>query len=365
MLARRLIALLLLLAIVGLSRIEPARPQLLLTGVGTVTAHATTTLVALPAAGQGALGQTSTDAVTWTQQTTASAKTWAGLAYGGSSPVFCAVSNTGTSPAAMSSPDGVAWTSQTASSTSTPWEAIAWSPSLALFAAVGAPGTTAAAMTSPDCTTWTARTATGIQNWVSVAWSPTLALFTTVATNGNGVNAASWSSDGINWNVSSAAPANATWRSVAWGSVFCAVGSDISTASAMSSADGKSWTVRTTPSQSSSAIAWSPALSLFAALGNNTAMSSPDCVTWTSRTPPANQQWVNIVWSAKLALFVAVSSTAGGTTSVATSPDGAAWTLRTTPFQALNSIATAGFLLRRDLDPAANDNSPMWLSEAA
>jgi hypothetical protein len=36
-----------------------------------------------------------------------------------------------------------------------------------------------------------------------------------------------------------------------------------------------------------------------------------------------------------------------------------------TPFQSLNAIQQFNFLLKRDLDPASNDNDPMWLEKAA
>lgn len=75
------------------------------------------------------------------------------------------------------------------------------------------------------------------------------------------------------------------------------------------------------------AICWSPALSLFVEVGNNSVYTSPTGVTWTSRTPAQANFWTGVTWSPELSLFVAVSVT--GTSRVMTSPDGITWTSRT------------------------------------
>jgi hypothetical protein len=70
-------------------------------------------------------------------------------------------------------------------------------------------------------------------------------------------------------------------------------------------------------------IAWSPALRIFAAVGNNVAMSSPDGITWTSRTPADTGLWNDVCWSPELAIFVAVAQS--GTNRVMTSTNGTSW----------------------------------------
>lgn len=93
------------------------------------------------------------------------------------------------------------------------------------------------------------------------------------------------------------------------------------------------WTTQTSSENNSwRGIAWSPTLTLFAAVasdGTHRVMTSPDGVTWTNRSPPLTA-WFGVCWSPTLALFCAVGSSAAGA-GVATSTDGITWAARTTP----------------------------------
>jgi hypothetical protein len=91
---------------------------------------------------------------------------------------------------------------------------------------------------------------------------------------------------------------------------------------------GQTWTVRTLEADTWHAVAWSPTLSLFVAVGQggtHYAASSQDGITWTPRTL-ATGNWRGVVWAPALNLFVAVSTI---TNFAATSPDGIAWTIQT------------------------------------
>lgn len=81
-------------------------------------------------------------------------------------------------------------------------------------------------------------------------------------------------------------------------------------------------------------VAWSPTLKLFVAIDSGLTSAqvatSPDGLVWTSRaTPTGNFNWADIVWSARLGLFIAVISGSFTTNSAMTSPDGIIWTMRT------------------------------------
>ena len=128
---------------------------------------------------------------------------------------------------------------------------------------------------------------------------------------------------------------NNNWRSVAWSpelSLFAAVSSYGAVDRVMTSPDGITWTNRTASASSTwTGIAWAPSLTLFCAVSySGTVMTSPDGITWTSRTPASANQWRSVVWSPDLTLFCAVSENGTGN-RVMTSPDGITWTSRTNP----------------------------------
>lgn len=137
------------------------------------------------------------------------------------------------------------------------------------------------------------------------------------------------------WTVRTSAQAGQL-RAVAWSpslGMFAAVG-DTGTNRVQTSTNGTSWSVQSEPTGANFfGIAWSPALGMFAAVSNNggtsSVITSTDGVTWTARTTP-NKEWIAIAWSPELGMFAAVANNNGGATDkVMTSTDGITWTSRT------------------------------------
>lgn len=91
------------------------------------------------------------------------------------------------------------------------------------------------------------------------------------------------------------------------------------------STDQSTWTTRTNPSGVElQSVAWSSALSLFIAVGQNGAIiTSPTGVTWTNRTSGTADDLFGV--GASPSLIVAV----GENGRIVTSPNGTTWTLRT------------------------------------
>ena len=137
------------------------------------------------------------------------------------------------------------------------------------------------------------------------------------------------------WTTRTSAADN-DWLGVAWSpelSLFAAVSSTGVGNRVMTSPDGITWTSRTSATDTSwRAVVWSPSLALFAAVSitgaSNRVMTSSDGITWTTRTSAADNDWHAIAWSPSLALFAAVSDTGAGN-RVMTSTNGTAWTSRT------------------------------------
>lgn len=102
--------------------------------------------------------------------------------------------------------------------------------------------------------------------------------------------------------------------------ILCAVGNRI-----MNSNDGINW-VDQGSFANLKAVAYSPTLALFVAVGTNEIYSSPDSSVWTSRTPPNSNVWNAICWSPDLAIFCAVS----GSGKSMISSDGISWTAYST-----------------------------------
>ncbi len=137
--------------------------------------------------------------------------------------------------------------------------------------------------------------------------------------------------------------ANFELHGVTWsGTQFVAVAND---GGIFSSPDGLAWTVRVPGPDHSGvgadlrAVAWSPSLQRFVAVGNGYVTTSSDLGgTWTANSglPVSGTMLYGVAWSG--ALFVAVGSGA-----ILTSPDGLAWTVRTHGTSAvLRSVVWSG-----------------------
>ncbi len=150
---------------------------------------------------------------------------------------------------------------------------------------------------------------------------------------------------GVRWTIRSSAADN-DWQSVTWGGPagsekFVAVAATGNGNQVMTSRDGLTWTLRSTPADSTiprfwSSVTWGgPAGSekfvAVAALGSDPVMTSRDGLTWTRQTSaPTDNDWYSVTWGgpAGSEKFVAVATTGTGN-RVMTSPDGVTWTIQT------------------------------------
>jgi hypothetical protein len=156
--------------------------------------------------------------------------------------------------------------------------------------------------------------------------TPSNPLYVAVAGTGP-TGRAMTSSDGISWTLRSSPLLN--WRDVAYGNGIYVAVADPGTSRVMTSPDGVTWTQRTP----SADLAWygvTFAENLFVAVAasgtNIRVMTSPDGITWTQQTTPSpDRDWRSITWGN--GLFVAVA-TSGTGNRVITSPDGITWTNR-------------------------------------
>ena len=134
-------------------------------------------------------------------------------------------------------------------------------------------------------------------------------------------------------------PVDTTMRDVIWNpdqSMFVAVGGynlDPGPFVVMTSTNGKSWTARSAIDATFTAIAWSPTLGRYSAVGYNRVIYSGDGISWSQGTI-GGFDWTDIVWSPELSIFCAVhreAVTVPTTSGIATSTDGINWTNRTVP----------------------------------
>jgi hypothetical protein len=263
----------------------------------------------------------------------------------------------------MTSPDGITWTARTEPNSSD-WSSVtyaSWARSVnnkALTSNV-ATLTTAAAhnysvgmvvtITGVDATfngtyTITAATSTSFSyaktasNVSSAAVSPvgTASAGWFVSVGEGGTQAAMTSPDGITWTVRTTP--NGVYNGIAYGNgVFVASNTNTGPQNGddlhkfMTSPDGVNWTRVSLPAYNS----WRGLTfgnGIFVAVGvegtGNRVMTSTDGTNWTLRTSTADNSWYSVVYGN--ALFVAVSRTGTGN-QIMTSPDGITWTSRTTP----------------------------------
>src|SRR5688572_20635943 len=127
------------------------------------------------------------------------------------------------------------------------------------------------------------------------------------------------SPDGESWTLQTTP--DAEWTSVVFGNglfVACAQNTDDRI---MTSTDGITWTLVTVDLYAWQAIEYGNGI--FVAIGEDRAITSPDGVVWTLETTAANLGWNDIAYGG--GFFVAVASS--GSDRVMRSSDGATWTL--------------------------------------
>lgn len=124
----------------------------------------------------------------------------------------------------------------------------------------------------------------------------------------------------------------------------------------------ESWNTRTVTTNSLFRIAWSPQLSLFAAVPyiGTSLNTSPDGINWTTRTSPTSGY--DITWSPENNKFVMVNYTGTNSTTnnIVSSTDGITWTQQTTP----SSVGFKGICWAAELGlfVACSDTSPYILT---
>jgi len=271
-----------------------------------------------------------------------------GAVYSEELDLFVIVGGTTTS-SILTSTDGINYTSQSPPNIGE-LQDVCWSPNLNLFAAVSATG---GILTSPNGTTWTSRTSGTSDVLGGIAWSESLGLF---LAGGGGANnfRTTRSSNGTSWTA-----ANDTGRKrarkVFWfedEAIFLTTHQSDSTrqASIVSSTNGTSFTTRLSINASGNmrGITYSPDLSLFVAVSNdltNRVYTSTNGTSWTARTPATTQPWINVVWSEKYNLFLAVSLTSSSAAQAfMTSSNGTSWTSLAAP----NNISWGPIIVKRN-----------------
>ncbi len=119
----------------------------------------------------GNIAATSSDGITWTNQSLPSSQIWSSVAYGNGT--YVAVTGFKI-PMATTSPGGITWTSRTLPSSQN-WTSIAYGNGVfvAITSGIFTRDTTApnnVSATSPDGITWTSRTLSSPQNWTSLVY---------------------------------------------------------------------------------------------------------------------------------------------------------------------------------------------------
>jgi hypothetical protein len=188
------------------------------------------------ATGNGGKCATSPDGITWTARTTGTTWSLLSLAWNGSTLVATAYSS-GTD-GIVTSPDGITWTVRNVPFSSSLLYSLAWLGTQ--FVAVGLHPSLYA--TSPDGTAWTQRTGPAALRAIASNGSRVVAI-------SNSETSAYYSDDGVTWSTAVSLPTNI--KTLAFdGTEFVAVG----LTGGATSANGASWTSRTTAASAASGI---------------------------------------------------------------------------------------------------------------
>lgn len=266
----------------------------------------------------------------WQNEAAASATSWSSVVWSPELGLFCAVSLAAGTSNIMTSPDGVTWTTRTGP-TLQPYQSVCWSSYLGLFCAVPSAGGATTIATSPDGITWTGQTNPGTTlAWTRVVWADSLKLFVAVSATSS-TSGVMHSSDGVNWTqLSGTLPTSQSWRALAWSpdlGMFVALGLG---PVFMYSKDGTNWLSSSQTQAIGLDLAWSSAQGIFVASTNGVTVNySYDGLIWANKalgtSGGAAPGTISICWSSSLGLFVTSGTPVSGNNSSA-SPDGLNWT---------------------------------------
>jgi hypothetical protein len=224
-----------------------------------------------------------------------------------------------------------------------------------LFVSVATSGTGYRAMTSTDCINWTLRPTPADNGWREVTFGiPYQGIYAGqglfVAVADAGTNRIMTSLDGINWTARAAPIDTNAWVRIVYGNgTFVSVSYTITTNPIMYSRDGVTWSSGSTAGITGaqwSGLTFGNGLfvsTAFTGTAGKRVMTSLNGITWTLRTTPVDNPWLGVTYGVPstgqydgVGLFVAVSST-GSLNRVMTSVDATTWLIRTTPYDISNN----------------------------
>lgn len=257
---------------------------------------------------------TSTDGITWKQQTIATNTTgWSDIIYANGQFVGVGDSTTNN---VITSPDGITWTLHTAPGTN--WQAVAYGNGLYVAVSYNLISGIYNTMYSVDAVTWTLNNtdiAAGLNDIIFANGK-----FVAVGGDGNNFGYVETSTDGRNWTASSIS--TAYWQGLAYGNgLYVAVaGQGYTSPQVATSPDGVTWTNRTTDNSDKY---WADVVcgnGLFVAISSsqgNNVMTSVDGITWTTNAGSNTYGWFHITYAN--GLYVAVAQNGSATQQIMTS----------------------------------------------
>lgn len=202
---------------------------------------------------------TSSDGITWTEQTLSVPSTqYNDVIWCSPLSLFIAVAST----KVITSPDGITWTDRGNIDSGDPenpwttsWYRIVYATHLGLLVAVGGDGGGGAfenIMTSPDGITWTNRSTVGTKPYFlnDIAYSESLGMLVAVTDATNDTTAVLTSTNGTTWTARTAAITNPGWYNISYNTnvgLFIINSYNTGTDQVLTSPNGTTWTVRTGP----------------------------------------------------------------------------------------------------------------------
>lgn len=225
---------------------------------------------------------------------------------------------TGNNGVILSSMDGKTWSSQT-SSTTKEMPAVTWSDEFSQYIAVG----DNTILTSADGAKWTSQSfPSGASELDDLVCPKGQKQCVAVGQMGTIVT----SSDSTAWTESDSGSKLTLTRIIWDGNQYLVIGSDLTSglSKILSSGNANHWSItHMSDSAGCVAIAWSPSLKLYIAVGSNgSVMNSADANAWTAETAIANAGNLNkVVWDDAIQSFII----AGDSGKLFTSTDGKTW----------------------------------------
>lgn len=263
---------------------------------------------------------------------------------------------TGSTAEIRTSTDGITFTQQTTGASSVAsYSAFAYGAGL--YVAVGGTGDV---KTSPDGTTWTARTSqfgSGTINGVAYNGS---SLF--VAVGGGASNKVATSTDGLTWTGRGTSQTSGSFKGAAYGAGLFVGVTDTSPAEIKTTTDGVTWTGRTNPLTGAGVMVRWVNGEFWLSTSTNKLARSADGINWTEVTNPLG---ANVVYGIASGNGRLVVCGAAGLLSVS-DDNGTTWASRTSGFasSAVKGVACNGTRFVIAGDGRLGYNTPFSYSTA-